>query len=190
MTAEPGTIEGVSIRDLDVRADDRGTLVECFRQSWNRAVRPVQWNLVRSRPGTLRGFHVHARHSDYLLLVEGRMLLGLHDIRTDSPTHGITALLELEADAPRALTLPPGVAHGFLLPEESIHLYAVTEYWNPEDELGCRWNDPEVGIDWPVATPLLSERDRQAGSFAEMVREYEAKRAILGSRTPESPDGP
>lgn len=168
--------EGVVLHTLALHADVRGSLVECFRASWPSRVQPVQWNIVRSGAGVLRGFHVHVTHGDYLLMAEGRMLLGLKDIRTDSATAGRNAFLELNADAPVAVSIPPGVAHGFLFPERAIHVYAVSEYWSEEDELGCRWNDPGIGLDWPIQKPTLSPRDEAAGGFDGMVREFEARK--------------
>jgi dTDP-4-dehydrorhamnose 3,5-epimerase len=73
------------------------------------------------------------------------------------------------------VAVPPGVAHGFFFPEESVHVYAVSETFDPEDELGCRWDDPETGLDWPCTAPLLSERDEQAGSF-RALRDAVARR--------------
>lgn len=100
------------------------------------------------------------------------MLLGLHDVRADSPTRGQSIVVELTGDAPRAVTIPPGVTHGFFFPELSLHIYAVSHYFNPEDELGCRFDSPELGLKWPVASPLLSKRDAEAGSYSEMVADF------------------
>ena len=122
---------------------------------------PVQWNVSRSRPGVLRGVHCHVRHADYLTVLDGTLVLGLHDLRAGSPTEGRSVLLSLTA-ATGAVVIPPGVAHGFWFPEPTAHLYAVTEEFDPSDELGCTWADPELGIDWPCTEPILSPRDAQA----------------------------
>ena len=101
------------------------------------------------------------------------MSLGMRDIRPESPTCGLAVIIELDSDTLQAVAIPPGVAHGFYFPRPSTHLYAVSEYWNMADELGCRWNDPALGLDWKSsAHPLLSERDEAAGSMDEMVSTY------------------
>lgn len=171
---------GVELTALQRNGDDRGDFTEIFRASWPTGAAPVQWNLVRSRPGTLRGFHVHATHTDYLLVAEGAMFLGIMDLRTTSPTAGMVATLTITADEPFAVTLPTGVAHGFCFEKPSTHIYAVSHYWDVADEFACRYDDPEIGIEWPVSSPLLSQRDARAGSLAQMKAAYDARMAELG----------
>ena len=166
---------GVVLTPLTPHRDDRGTFVEAFRASWSTDIVPVQWNVVTSGAGVLRGVHVHRRHADYLTVLSGTMVLGLHDLRRGSPTRGRSAMLTIEAQEPRAVTIPPGVAHGFCFPEPSVHLYAVSHYWDKADELGCRYDDPALGLHWPIVDPTLSSRDEAAGTLAEMERTY-AKR--------------
>lgn len=161
--------QGITEHPLQIHHDERGWLVECFREEWNVGLHPVQWNNVFSRPGTLRGVHVHLNHWDYLILAKGKMHLGLKDLRYDSETFGLSAMVELTETAPAAWVIPPGVAHGFFFPVESMHYYAVSEYWSLDDELGCCWDDPELGLDWPVSEPLLSERDRHAPSLQQLL---------------------
>jgi dTDP-4-dehydrorhamnose 3,5-epimerase len=129
---------------------------------------PVQWNVVRSEPGVLRGVHVHLRHDDYLMVVAGRGLFGLRDMRVKTETPDAVALVELSAEQPATLVIPHGVAHGFYFFEPSITFYAVTHYWNMDDELGCRWDDQSLGIPWPVTEARLSPRDEAAPSFATL----------------------
>ena len=170
-------LTGVRVVPLTAHADDRGEFVEVFRDEWPLDLRPVQWNAVRSQAGVLRGVHVHVTHHDYLTVLAGTLVLGLHDLRPDSPTAGRSTLLTLEADNPSAVAIPPGVCHGFWFPEPSVHLYGVDRYWNVEDELGCRYDDPALGLDWPLdAAPLLSERDRSAPDTATMRAAYLAAR--------------
>ena len=158
----------VRIHDLTPHADDRGVFTELFRASWELEIEPVQWNAVRSRANVLRGVHVHWRHADYLTVVQGSATIGLYDLRPDSPTEGLTATVTLAADEPQALTLPPGVAHGFYFHEPTIHVYSVTHDWDLADELGCRWDDPELEIAWPCTEPLISERDRALGTLTRL----------------------
>jgi dTDP-4-dehydrorhamnose 3,5-epimerase len=83
----------------------------------------------------------------------------LHDLRAGSPTEGITQVLDLRADEPRGLYIPPGVAHGFASLTDLTLTYLVDGYYDPADELGVRWDDPAIGADWGVTDPVLSERD-------------------------------
>jgi dTDP-4-dehydrorhamnose 3,5-epimerase len=163
---------GVSLVPLTPHPDDRGVFTELYRASWDTGVAPVQWNAVGSRPNVLRGVHVHRRHADYLTLAAGRATIGLHDLRPGSPTEGFGVTLELDAATPSALVIPVGVAHGFYFHEPSIHVYAVSHEFDPADELGCRWDDPGLGIEWPCAEPLISERDRDLGSLDDLRRTW------------------
>ncbi len=164
----------VVVRALTPHRDERGTFIELHRREWAIGDEdPIQWNAVSSAAGVLRGVHVHIRHEDYVTVVAGRMLLGLHDIRRDSPTYGLSTVIEIAAAEPRGVRIPVGVCHGFYFPEPSIHVYAVSRYWNVRDELGCRYDSPELRLGWNVGAPLLSDRDRSADDYAEMVRQYE-----------------
>jgi dTDP-4-dehydrorhamnose 3,5-epimerase len=171
-TLEPESILGLRWVDLAPHPDERGSFVEFFREEWRAGPEPRQWNAVRSGAGVVRGVHVHAHHHDYLTVVSGTLVLGLHDLRPDSPTHGLAGFLTLSEATPAAVAIPPGVCHGFWFPEPSVHVYGVSEYWNAHDELACRFDDPALGLDWPVRQPLLSERDREAGSLAAMRADY------------------
>jgi dTDP-4-dehydrorhamnose 3,5-epimerase len=159
---------GVSLLRLTPHSDDRGVFTELFRASWEPGVAPVQWNAVRSKPNVLRGVHVHRQHTDYLTLVTGTATIGLHDLRSGSPTEGLGATVELASREPAALVIPVGVAHGFYFHEESVHVYAVSHEFDPADELGCRWDDPGLSIDWPCIEPLVSARDRELGPLDEL----------------------
>jgi dTDP-4-dehydrorhamnose 3,5-epimerase len=163
---------------LEPHADERGVFTELHRADWDTGVAPVQWNAVRSEAGVLRGVHVHPRHDDYLLLVAGRATVGLRDLRPGAPAGGRACCVELDAAAPRAITIPHGVAHGFYFHEASLHVYAVSHYWDPADELGCHWADPELGIGWPVSEARLSPRDAAlpllAGLAVELARSQRA----------------
>lgn len=165
---------GVELRALTPHADSRGVFTELFRDSWALDIAPAQWNVVRSEPNVLRGVHAHWRHADYLTVVAGRATIGLHDLREGSPTEGLGATVELAEDAPRALTIPTGVAHGFYFHGPSIHVYAVSHEWDPADELGCRWDDPELAIEWPSTEPAISDRDRELGPLSELRRAWRA----------------
>lgn len=157
----PTAIHGVAIRPLVAHADDRGTFTEIFRESWLPEPRLVQWNAVKSRAGTLRGVHAHRVHADYLVLLTGHLWLGLVDLRRNADPEHSRALVAIDATAPMAVVIPPGVAHGFLFSVDSLHIYAVSHYHSTADELGCRWDDPGLGLEWPTTPCHVSPRDQQ-----------------------------
>jgi dTDP-4-dehydrorhamnose 3,5-epimerase len=157
----------VTLMPLQRHRDERGWLAEIFRDDWGQA-KPCQWNATVSEAGVLRGMHVHRSHNDYLVIVQGLMTVGLYDIRPDSPTRDLSASLEIGSDDLVALRVPTGVIHGFYCHEPTIYIYAMNAHFHPDDELGCFWADPELRISWPCRDPVVSERDRRAGSLAEL----------------------
>jgi dTDP-4-dehydrorhamnose 3,5-epimerase len=178
---------GVRISHLAEHRDFRGSFTEVFRTEWETGIAPVQWNFVRSAAGVLRGVHVHHRHSDYLVVLEGRVTLGLRDLRRGSPTRDLAALVSLEGARLSAVTIPRGVAHGFLFHGPSLHLYAVSHTWDPGDELGCHWKDPELGLDWPVAEAILSSRDAGLPPLRVLLDSLEPHQPFAGDPPPPSP---
>ena len=166
--------EGLLVRALQPHGDDRGIFVELHRREWGTGIEPVQWNVVHSEPGVLRGVHVHPRHDDYLTVVRGRAFVGLRDLRPESPTAGAAACVELSAERPSAITIPHGVAHGFWFAEPSTHVYAVSHYWDPADELGCRWDDPALEIPWPQRDAHISPRDEALPPLEALREELRA----------------
>jgi dTDP-4-dehydrorhamnose 3,5-epimerase len=171
-------IDGVSVIDLTMFPDERGVFTEVFRESWGVSAPPVQWNVVKSNRGVLRGVHVHPTHDDYLTVVSGHATVGLRDLRRGSPTEGTTTVVELDGDALASIVIPHGVAHGFLFHEPSIHVYAVSHYWNPDDELACLWSDPELGIEWPSNPTSVSVRDAEAPGFSRLLAVLEPLQPI------------
>jgi len=177
--------EGMRRVGLVTHADPRGALTEILRDSWGLGPHAVQWNMVRSRPGTLRGVHVHPKHTDYWILVNGQATVGYRDLRDGSPTAGMAGELRLSGEIPEMLVIPPGVAHGFQFEAWSVHLYGVTSYWNMADELGCKWDDPELGISWPwPGPPVLSPRDAEAKPLRDLLRELVPHQATLVAPPP------
>lgn len=175
----PALPPGVRLHQLPSHDDERGSFIEVFRRSWPTGVDPLQWNVVHSHAGVLRGVHVHHIHDDYLLLTRGSVTVGLHDLRTGSPAFGNGYTVDLSAIACAAIVIPVGVAHGFLFSEPSTHLYAVTAYWNADDELGCLWNDPGLKIDWRGEPSLISERDQALPSVDGLLRRLEPVQHML-----------
>lgn len=169
-----GTVPaGVVLRRLEPHGDERGVFVEHYRREWGEIGELEQWSFSHSVAGTVRGVHVHPRHDDWMVLVSGRMFAGLHDLRPSSFSCGASACVEVDADAPAAIMIPHGVAHGFWFPEPSAFVLGVTHTYDPADELGCRWDDPELGIAWPEITGevTISQRDAELQPVAELRRE-------------------
>jgi dTDP-4-dehydrorhamnose 3,5-epimerase len=164
--------EGVRLYALTPHLDARGSVVELYRETWDLGCRAVQFNALISAAGVLRGVHVHVRHVDHMALLSGRMVVGLHDMRPASPTVGASCVLELDADAPRAVVVPPGVAHGMYFPVASVLTYGLSHPWEPGEEIGCRWDSKELGLAWPTSTPVLSERDAAAPGYADSVAAF------------------
>jgi dTDP-4-dehydrorhamnose 3,5-epimerase len=158
-------IEGVRLVRLDVHGDERGSFTELFALHWDTGIVPEQWNLVRSERGVLRGMHLHQRHDELFCLVDGHATVGVHDLRPDSSTAGDSALYDLHGDDLAFLSFPRGMVHGWLFHEPSVHLGAVSEpyaTYGVDDNQGCQWSDPELGLPWPFEPWILSER---AASF-------------------------
>jgi dTDP-4-dehydrorhamnose 3,5-epimerase len=168
--ADRPLIDGVQRYELDKHSDDRGDFVELFRDQWFDDFKPVQWNYVRSAGNVLRGFHCHVRHTDLLAMVTGTMTLGLKDLRDNSPTAGRSQVMTLRPTS-EVVLIPPGVGHGFYFPQPAVLVYSVSHEWDTDDELGCNWADPDLGLDWGCETPQLSDRDRLAGSLSQLRAE-------------------
>ena len=166
MTSLP---DGVRVLPLAMHGDDRGVFTEVFRDEWEVAPRPVQWNVVSSAAGVLRGVHVHPRHDDYFVLLSGKASIGLADLRDDSPTKGVSTVVEQTGDELSAVLIPHGVAHGFLYHASSTHLYSVTHTWDTADELAVHWADPDLAIPWPSQPTLMSARDDGAPPLTEVL---------------------
>jgi dTDP-4-dehydrorhamnose 3,5-epimerase len=135
----------------------------------------VQDNHSRSSKGTLRGLHYQLRHSQAKLcrVIEGEALDIAVDIRLGSPTFGKWAAVVLSAEKQNQIYVPAGFAHGFAALTESVQfLYKCGEFYDPSDEHGILWNDPDLAISWDVSNPLISEKDAKNPTLAEMPREF------------------
>jgi len=171
-----GTLpDGVALMELEPLADHRGVFTEVFRQSWKTGVKVVQISLVDSVARTLRGSHIHLQHAEIYVAAAGAMLVGMTDLRPASPTFGKAGLVRLDADDRRLLAIPPGVAHAYYSETDTVLLVGVSSYYDPSDDLGCRWDDPELGVDWPPISPILSARDAGAVSLAELRQALAAR---------------
>lgn len=169
-------IPDVLLLEPTVHGDARGYFMETFRESWFRdhgiQARFVQDNQSRSVRGTLRGLHYQMKQAQGKLVrvVSGEVFDVAVDLREGSATFGQWAGDILSADNKRQLWVPPGFAHGFYVLSESAELYyKCTDYYCPEHEHSLLWNDPAVGIEWPVSgeSPLLSAKDAAGLVLAE-----------------------
>lgn len=160
---ESKEIRGVHVATPDLHGDERGVFVETWRKEWvPGAAEMVQGNRADRTAGCLVGMHYHLRQADYWYVPAGTALMALHDLRAGSPTDGATVTLELGPDhGHRGVYIPPGVAHGFWAVTDMTITYLVDRYYDPDDELGVAWDDPELAIPWPGDGPVLSKRDRE-----------------------------
>src|ERR1043165_4660615 len=155
------TIAGVVVVTPDVHGDNRGRFVETFRQEWvPGAPGMVQANRADRKQDALVGLHYHLHQADYWYVPFGRAMVVLHDLRASSATEGATLVLEIGEHDHRGVYIPPGVAHGFYAITDMTITYLVDHYYNPDDELGVAWDDPELEIARPPNHPARPPRGR------------------------------
>lgn len=151
-------IPGALVGKLAVHVDERGSFREIFREDLLSA-RFVQANHSHSRKGVLRGLHFHKRQADAWYVMDGIAQAMLADLRIPSERPAV-ASVELSADDPKILYIPPGVAHGFLAVTDVDLIYWVTHLYTSEDEFGVAWDDPILAAPWKFGSPILSHRDQ------------------------------
>jgi len=168
-------LPGVLLIEPEVRGDARGY----FMETWNVAryeqaglsARFVQDNVSYSARGALRGLHFQNPNAQGKLVyvLQGEVFDVAVDIRVGSPTFGRWTGITLSGDNKRQMYIPEGFAHGFCVTSErALFAYKCTDFYNPEAEAGVLWNDPDIGIDWPVKLPILSDRDKNAPRLKDM----------------------
>jgi dTDP-4-dehydrorhamnose 3,5-epimerase len=171
-------LPGVLLIEPRVFGDARGF----FYESFNAAryldagidLPFVQDNFSQSRKGILRGLHLQQPHPQGKLVsvLSGRVFDVAVDVRVGSPHFGRWVGEILDGESKRQLFVPPGFAHGFcVLSDEALFHYKCTDLYHPEAELSVIWNDPDIGIEWPEASPVLSDKDAAAPRLAEIPRE-------------------
>ena len=171
----PARLAGLVLLVPAVHADDRGFFVETYGRDTYRAAGVdadfVQDNHSRSGRGTLRGLHYQRRPGQAKLVraARGRIWDVAVDIRPDSPTFGEWEAFELDDEAHHQLFVPIGFAHGFcVLSDVADVTYKVTAPYDAGEERGIAWDDPDIGVRWPVAEPVLSARDRSNPRLADL----------------------
>ena len=175
MKVQPTQIAGVLIVEPDVFGDDRGFFMESYNEREMRKIgidaHFVQDNHSRSQRNVLRGLHYQVRQPQGKLVrvVSGTVFDVAVDIRRNSPTFRKWVGVELSAENKRMFWMPPGMAHGFIVLSDSADfLYKATDYYAPEFERTILWNDPDLGIEWPlVGEPVLSSKDAAGLPFRE-----------------------
>ena len=170
----PTELPDLALIEPDVHGDERGFFVETLRAGWldelGLGVELVQHNHSRSGAGVLRGIHMQAGQAKLVRCARGRIWDVAVDLRPGSPTYRRWEGYELDDVSHRQLFIPDGFGHGFVvLSDEADVCYALSSYYDPEAESGVAWDDPEIGIEWPIQDPVLSERDRVAPRLAELA---------------------
>ena len=170
---ESATIAGVKLVHLQSFDDERGRFLETFRTEWfpERVWNDVQTNRSDSKKNVLRGLHFHHKQVDYWYLLSGAVRVGLYDLRRSSSTRGAGEVIDLSDKEPMGVFVPVGVAHGYLALTDSVITYVVDNYYDNRDEHGVAWNDPDIGLNWGVESPLLSPRDQKNVNLAQIAVE-------------------
>ena len=169
-------LPGVLLIEPDVHRDPRGFFLETYHADKFRAlgitVAFVQDNHSRSSQGTLRGLHLQTARPQAKLIrvIEGEIFDVAVDVRRGSPTFGKWVGVTLTAENFKQCYIPPGFAHGFCVTSAVAQVeYKCTDLYDPASEIGIAWNDPALGITWPLQAPILSARDRQHGPLHDVT---------------------
>jgi dTDP-4-dehydrorhamnose 3,5-epimerase len=171
----PTELPGVLVIEPDVHRDGRGFFLETYHAERYRehgiAGPFVQDNHSRSVARTLRGLHLqlHRPQGKLIRVIEGEVFDVAVDVRRGSPTFARWVSVTLSADSLRQCYVPPGFAHGFCVVSPIAQLeYKCTDLYDPGSEIGIAWNDPALGIRWPVTDPILSPRDSRHPTIGEL----------------------
>ncbi|PID74024.1 MAG: dTDP-4-dehydrorhamnose 3,5-epimerase [Desulfobacterales bacterium] len=175
LTVIPAGLPGLLIIEPPVFGDRRGFFMETHHIEKYRnagiACAFVQDNLSFSIRGALRGLHfqLNRPQAKLVMAVTGRIFDVAVDIRKGSPHFGSWRGVELSAENHRQFYIPEGFAHGFCVLSESAHfLYKCSDLYAPGDEAGIRWDDPDIGIDWPLSDPVISDKDQRSPFLKNM----------------------
>ncbi len=174
MNVTPQEIPPVLLIEPKTFGDQRGYFKETFSTRnfpGSPDVSFVQDNVSFSRQGILRGLHLQHPYDQgkLVMAITGRIFDVAVDVRVGSPTFGKWISAELTEENHRQLYIPPGFAHGFCVMSDTAHvLYKCTELYHPEAELGVAFDDPDIGVAWPISEPLVSEKDRAAARLRDI----------------------
>lgn len=176
----PLEIPEVFLVEAELHADSRGSFWEGYKWSAfaNNSIPHnfVQDNFSHSARGVLRGLHYQRdprAQAKLVVVLSGEIFDVAVDMREGSPTYARWVGKNLAAGTCQMLYIPVGFAHGFCVTSDEAHvMYKVTSEYAPEYERGIRWNDPQIGIDWPLRTPLLSKRDAALPSLADADNDW------------------
>lgn len=178
---ESDKIDDVMLVEPQSFADDRGRFLETYRRSWFPLGREmVQSSRSDKTAGSLVGLHYHLHQADYWYVLSGTAQVVLHDLRVGSNSEGKTLEIEAGESNEIGIFIPPGVAHGFAAITDMILTYWVDSYYNPSDELGVAWNDPDIAANWRVSSPVYSTRDASNPRRRD-IQGYLLPRAVMRS---------
>ena len=159
-------ISGLKIIEPRVFGDNRGFFIETWQKEryleYGMNLDFVQDNLSYSKKGVLRGLHLQdpCPQGKLVYVLQGAVFDVAVDVRPGSPTYGEWESVELSSENRRQFYVPPGMAHGFCVTSDTaLFTYKVTDFYHPEHEMTILWNDPDIGIEWPVEEPALSAKD-------------------------------
>ena len=171
----PTQLPGPLVIRPRVFGDERGFFMECFRENAFESAgivdRFVQDNCSFSAGGVVRGLHYQRiqPQAKLITVMQGRVLDVVVDVRVGSPSFGQHIAVELSDRNREILYVPIGFAHGFaVLSDSALFHYKCSDYYCPEGERGILWNDPDLGIEWPIESPIISERDAQLPRLQEV----------------------
>lgn len=179
MRVRKGELPGTCLFELDLFHDERGYFFEAFRESRYAAagipLRFVQDNVSFSKVNVLRGLHYQHPHGQGKLIsvLDGEIYDVSVDLRRDAKTFGRWQGFHLSRKNRLQVFLPAGLAHGFcVLSDAALVLYKCTEAYHPEDERGVLWNDPDIGIEWPISSPVISARDAAFPRLSQIPQDH------------------
>jgi len=176
----PTDFEGLFVLETPVFGDDRGYFFEGYNRDkllqLGLDINVAQTNISESQEGVVRGLHFQNppfAQGKLIRVLKGAVLDVVVDIRKNSKTFGKYYTIELSEQNKLALWVPAGFAHGFkTLENNTLFYYDCTEVYSKEHEGGIRWNDPEIGIDWGIADPILSPKDKVAPLLKDQVLHF------------------
>ncbi|HNT35179.1 MAG TPA: dTDP-4-dehydrorhamnose 3,5-epimerase [bacterium] len=176
MRITPVEIPGILVIEPDVFRDSRGLFLETYHQAkyFQSGIREpfVQDNRSRSLKNVIRGLHAQRQQTQGKLIhvIEGEIYDVAVDVRRGLPTFGKWFGIKLSQDNFKQVFIPPGFVHGFAVLSDFAQVeYKCTDFYRPEEEITIRWNDPDIGIDWQIKNPILSDKDRNAPLLNEVM---------------------